>query len=295
MLELIKRSDLLQQTTIWQQQQKRVALVPTMGNLHAGHLSLIDTAHQHADVVVASIFVNPTQFGEGEDFASYPRTLNKDREQLTATGCDALFLPTPDVLYPYGSQDFTRIQAPFSLTNTLCGLSRPGHFDGVLSVVSRLFNLISPQVAVFGEKDYQQLLIIKRMVEDLGMPQQVIAGPTVRETSGLAMSSRNQYLDSATQQQAAQLQQTLQAVAQQLDQGQFDLQKLEAEACKRLEQAGFQPEYVSIRQADDLSSVDSNSLPSQQLRILAAARLESTRLIDNVAWPALNSGLDFKA
>ncbi len=288
MLELIKRSDLLQQTTIWQQQQKRVALVPTMGNLHAGHLSLIDIAHQHADVVVASIFVNPTQFGKGEDFASYPRTLNKDREQLITASCDALFLPTPDVLYPYGSQDFTRIQPPVSLANTLCGLSRPGHFDGVLSVVARLFNLIKPQVAVFGEKDYQQLLIIKRMVEDLGMPQQIIAGATVREASGLAMSSRNQYLDSATQQQAAQLQQTLQIVAQQLDQGQYDTQKLEAEANQRLEQAGFQPEYVSIRQADNLRSVDSDSLSSQQLRILAAARLGSTRLIDNIAWPALN-------
>ena len=289
MLELIKRSDLLQQTTIWQQQQKHIALVPTMGNLHAGHLSLIDIARQHADVVVASIFVNPTQFGEAEDFANYPRTLDKDRQQLALAGCDALFLPTPDVLYPYGSQDFTRIQAPYSLANILCGLSRPGHFDGVVSVVARLFNLLGPQVAIFGEKDYQQLLIVKRMVADLSMPQQIIAGPTVRETSGLAMSSRNQYLDNSAQQQAAQLQQTLQAVAKQLDKGRYDIQALEAEANKQLEQAGFQPEYVSIRQADDLNEVDDDDLPSQQLRILAAARLESTRLIDNIAWPVRGS------
>lgn len=286
MLELIKRSDLLQQTTIWKQQEKSVALVPTMGNLHAGHLSLIDIARQHAQVVVASIFVNPTQFDEGEDFANYPRTLDKDRQQLAAAGCDALLLPTPDVLYPYGSQDFTRIQAPYSLANTLCGLSRPGHFDGVVSVVARLFNLVSPQVAVFGEKDYQQLLIVKRMVADLGMPQQIIPGPTVRETSGLAMSSRNQYLDNAAQQQAAQLQQTLQAVAGQLNKGRRDIQALETEASQQLKQAGFQPEYVSIRQADDLSEVDGEETLPHSLRILAAARLESTRLIDNIAWLA---------
>ncbi len=282
MIELASRSELLQQTLDWQQQV--VALIPTMGNLHNGHLSLIKIARRHADTVVVSVFVNPTQFGANEDFSNYPRSLESDRKQLLNAGCDVLFAPSPEVLYPFGSDDFTQVLPPIALANTLCGLARPGHFNGVLSVVARLFNLIQPQVAVFGEKDFQQLLIIKRMVTDLGMSQQIISAPTIREPSGLAMSSRNQHLDTTAKQQAMGLQQTLQHTARQLDQGRRDIKLLEDQAFQQLQHAGFQTEYFSIRLADDLSEV-SNHNKLGQLRILAAVKLGRTRLIDNIAWP----------
>ncbi len=285
MLEISSRSQLLQQIQTWQQQGQKLALVPTMGNLHAGHLALVETAQQHADIVIVSIFVNPTQFGADEDFGSYPRTLESDCRQLLSAGCDAVFIPDPEALYPFGSEDFTRVLPPDSLANTLCGRSRPGHFDGVVSVVARLFNLVQPQIAVFGEKDYQQLLIIKRMVADLGMPQQIVSSPTIRESSGLAMSSRNQYLDTATRQQAVKLQQVLQHTARQLDLGHRDMSELERQAALQLRDHGFQTDYFAIRHAADLSRVaDHDELKS--IRILAAAKLGQTRLIDNIAWSA---------
>lgn len=283
LLEFNTRQQLQQQTKLWQARQQRVALVPTMGNLHSGHLSLLETARQHADVVIVSIFVNPTQFGVNEDFSTYPHTLERDRELLEQKGCDVLFTPTVDVLYPFGSDDYTAVQAPISLANTLCGVSRPGHFDGVLSVVLRLFNLTQPHVAVFGEKDYQQLLIIQRMVDDLSLPIQIVPAPTVRETSGLALSSRNQYLQDTEVQQATRLQACLQQIAKQLDQGQQDFHQLEQQASQQLHDAGFQTDYVAIRQASDLSilTIGSNT---QSLRVLVAAKLGSTRLIDNILW-----------
>ncbi len=282
MLELISRDELRQQVNHWQQQQRVVALVPTMGNLHAGHLSLVQLARQQADVVVVSIFVNPTQFGAGEDFGNYPRTLDSDREQLIQAQCDALFMPGVEALYPFGSEEFTKVQAPASLANTLCGLNRPGHFDGVLSVVARLFNLIQPQLAIFGEKDFQQLLLIRRMVMDLGMPQKIIPARTVRVASGLAMSSRNHYLSDAARQQATLLQQTLHQVATQLQTGKRDITGLETAAMDSLREAGFDPDYVAIRDAETLATVSGSELPAA-LRILVAARLNGTRLIDNIA------------
>lgn len=285
MLELVSRTDLRQ----WIENRKTsgasAALVPTMGNLHAGHLSLLDIASRHADLTVASIFVNPTQFGQGEDYSQYPRTLDADREKLIAAGCDVLFVPTADVLYPYGSEDFTRVSAPRALADILCGAQRPGHFDGVVSVVSRLFNLVQPQIGVFGEKDYQQLLIIRRMVADLGMPQQILAGPTVRDASGLAMSSRNQYLSTDARTQAAELNAALHRIGACLDDGDSNLEQLEQQAMTQLREAGFEPEYVSIRRADDLSRPTDNQPVTAPLRILAAARLNGTRLIDNISWP----------
>jgi len=283
LLELNTHQQLRQQVKLWQTQQQRVALVPTMGNLHAGHLSLLETARQHADIVIVSIFVNPTQFGINEDFSQYPHTLTRDKQLLAQIHCDALFTPASEVLYPFGSDDYTAVKAPLSLANTLCGISRPEHFDGVLSVVLRLFNLTQPHVAVFGEKDFQQLLIIQRMVDDLELPIKIIPARTIREASGLALSSRNQYLQDTELQQATLLQTCLQQIAKQLDQGQQNYQQLEQQAIQQLQASAFQTDYVAIRQTDDLSipTIASNA---QTLRILAAAKLGTTRLIDNILW-----------
>lgn len=292
-LLLQQRPQLWAQVRQWRQQGLRIGLVPTMGNLHQGHLSLVEQAQRHSDRVIVSIFVNPTQFGPSEDFALYPRTLERDIEQLKAFQVDAVFAPSPDEVYPHGHDQTMLLQAPLKLGDTLCGLSRPGHFDGVVTVVSRLFNMIQPDVAVFGEKDYQQLLIIEYMNRELGYPLEILRAPTMRESSGLAMSSRNQYLSDEQRRQATAIHQQLSWCVEQLERGQFvtkaDYNALEAQATKALAEAGLAPEYFTIRRADNLHSFDDLPADSQldvgqplALRVLVAARMGETRLIDNL-------------
>ncbi|MEW6728375.1 MAG: pantoate--beta-alanine ligase [Pseudomonadota bacterium] len=256
----------------------RIAFVPTMGNLHAGHLALVKRAQQAADAVVVSIFVNPLQFGAGEDFDSYPRTEERDAALLAEAGVRLLFLPSVEALYPHGQAGCTRVMVP-ELSDILCGASRPGHFVGVTTVVTKLFNIVMPDVAVFGEKDYQQLTILRRMVRDLDMPIELIGQPTEREADGLAMSSRNGYLSAEERAIAPGLYRTLCAAREALRAGQAPA-LVEAEAIERLHALGFVPDYVSVRRAGDLAHAVVGE--AGELRILAAARLGRTRLIDNI-------------
>ena len=265
-------------TGAWRSAGERIAFVPTMGNLHAGHLQLVRHALEHAPHVVVSIFVNPTQFTPGEDFDNYPRTLDSDRQKLEAEGVQLLFAPEVDTLYPGGTQATTRVEVP-ELSHGLCDDFRPGHFAGVATVVARLFNLVQPDVAVFGEKDYQQLAVIRRLVRDLCWPIRIEGVPTVREADGLAMSSRNQYLGEAERRLAPQLYRTLCEVAEQARAGQMPYRELESAAMQRLADAGFRPEYVAIRHADTLRPVERGELKA---RVLGAARLGAARLIDNL-------------
>jgi pantoate--beta-alanine ligase len=262
----------------WRAAGLRVAFVPTMGNLHAGHIHLVSEARKRADKVVASIFVNPLQFGPSEDFAAYPRTLAADQEKLAAAGCDLLFAPTEQEMYPLGRDGLSHVEVP-ALSDILCGAFRPGHFRGVATVVSKLFNIVQPDVALFGEKDYQQLLVIRLMVRDLDMPVEIIGVPTVREADGLAMSSRNGYLGADERRLATEVYATLQALATRLREGAQDYTALEAAAVARLELAGFRPDYVSVRRAEDLSLPQ---VGERRLVVLVAARLGKTRLIDNL-------------
>jgi len=256
--------------------KQRIGLVPTMGNLHAGHHSLVALARRRADVVVASVFVNPTQFGPNEDFSRYPRTPDADAAGLEASGCDVLFLPTVEDMYPYGIERSVRVSVP-ELPDILEGAIRPGHFDGVATVVSKLFNLVRPHVAVFGQKDYQQLLVIRRLTRDLGYPIDIVAAPIVREANGLAMSSRNQYLSPEQRDQASAIHATLQRMADEVRSGRA-VGEIEAEALAHLRQAGFVPDYAVVRRAEDLRE----PAASDRDRVaLIAARLGSTRLIDN--------------
>lgn len=259
-------------------QGKTIGFVPTMGNLHAGHLSLIDTAKQQADVVVASIFVNPLQFGPNEDFDAYPRTLERDTELLIDKNCDYLFLPTTDEVYPRGQAMHTKVEAIEALTNKLCGASRPGHFLGVTTVVNILFNIVQPDVAVFGKKDYQQLMIIKRMVEDLMMPINIIGGDIVREENGLAMSSRNGYLTQVEKDKASHLRATIVATQKQIEAGDRNYASLKKHAVKLLQQDGFKVDYFDIVRQQDLEPANDND---SDLLIAAAAWLGQPRLIDN--------------
>lgn len=254
---------------------RRVALVPTMGNLHPGHIALLDTARQHADTVIASIFVNPLQFGPNEDFDRYPRTLEDDLEALRAAGCAAVFAPDEATLYPYG-RDITQVHVPV-LGEMLCGSDRPGHFDGVTTVVSLLFNLVQPDAAVFGEKDYQQLQIIRRMVRDLHMPVAVHGHPIAREADGLARSSRNQYLSAEERAVAPELHATLRELSEALRAGNQDIPALEAQGLERLRQSGFSPVYLQVL-GPDLGPPQ----PPGELVIAVAAKLGRTRLIDNL-------------
>ncbi|AKR42825.1 pantoate--beta-alanine ligase [Methylophilus sp. TWE2] len=260
---------------------QRVGFVPTMGNLHAGHCQLVTLAKSHADLVVVSIFVNPLQFGANEDFGSYPRTLQSDCEKLQSVGADAVFAPAVEEMYPdFDGRDLHQqivIQPP-PLADDLCGASRPGHFAGVATVVAKLFNMVKPQVAVFGKKDYQQLMVIRALVRQLNFDIEIIAGETVREPSGLAMSSRNGYLTAAEKKQASQLQQQLLSMKNALLVGERDYAELCEQASLQLKQQGWQVDYVEIRRQHALT------LPDAQTRdwvILAAARLGKTRLIDN--------------
>lgn len=263
----------------WRRAGARIALVPTMGNLHDGHLRLMQIARRRADRVVASVFVNPTQFGPGEDYHSYPRTLAADKRRLLGAGVDALFVPQPAMIYPRGEGASTMVSVP-GLSRELCGAFRPVHFDGVASVVLRLFNIVAPDVAVFGEKDYQQLVILRLMAADLHLPLRLVGVPTVRERDGLAMSSRNQYLTAGERVIAPQLHATLRRCAGRLRAGERDFRAIERDAKRRLQGAGFHPDYVAIRQAADLAPVQAGC---RELRVLAAARLGRARLIDNIA------------
>ena len=255
-----------------------VAFVPTMGNLHDGHLNLVREARELADRVVASIFVNPMQFGDGEDFGSYPRTFERDQELLVADGVDLLFAPTVATVYPRPPSEQTRVEVP-GLCDLLCGASRPGHFVGVATVVCKLFNMVQPDIAVFGKKDYQQLLVIRRMVEDLNMQVGVHGVDTVREPDGLAMSSRNGYLTAEERQRAPALYRALQAVARELKGGRRDYAALEQQVQTALRDAALRPDYVSIRRADDLAAPQD---ADAALVVLAAAYLGDARLIDNL-------------
>lgn len=261
----------------WLGQGRRIALVPTMGNLHAGHHSLVACARERADVVIASVFVNPTQFGPNEDFARYPRTPEADAEGLAASGCDLLFLPGVEDLYPYGVERSVRISVP-ELTDVLEGAIRPGHFDGVATVVAKLFNLVRPHTAVFGQKDYQQLLVIRRLGRDLGYPIEIVAAPIVREASGLAMSSRNQYLSEEQRARAGAIHQTLRWMAERLRLAGTPIASIEAQAGRRLQDAGLEPDYTVVRRADDLAEPRAGD---RDLIALIAARAGATRLIDN--------------
>jgi len=267
-------------TLRWRHARQSIALVPTMGNLHDGHLELLRYARDRADRIVASVFVNPTQFGPGEDFASYPRTLDADLRALADAGCDLAFVPDEACIYPRGTADAVRVLAPPSLSSVLEGANRPGHFDGVVTVVSRLFNLVGPDIAVFGEKDYQQLLVIRRMAWDLGFAVTVESVPTVREASGLAMSSRNRYLDGEQRAAAAHISASLRQAVNRLKEGRIRREEIEAAGAEELARNGLRVDYFAVRRAADLAVPDRGETG---LRVLAAAACGPARLIDNMA------------
>lgn len=262
----------------WRSKGQTVGFVPTMGNLHAGHQSLIKLARARTDRVIASVFVNPTQFGPHEDFERYPRTLPQDQTALTDEGCDLLFAPEVATIYPYGAAHSVSLHVP-QITDTLEGAQRPGHFDGVATVVCKLFNLVQPDLAVFGQKDFQQLKVIERMVRDLSLPLKVMAAPTLRAEDGLALSSRNQYLSAAERARAPLIHDTLLKMRELLAKG-HAWRALEQVAKARLLRAGFVPDYAVIRCAEDLAEPAEGQ--REGLIALIAARLGSTRLIDNL-------------
>lgn len=276
-------SELRARVAEWKRAGLRVGFVPTMGNLHAGHYSLVRLARLHADRVVASVFVNPTQFGPHEDFARYPRTPQADAAGLHEAGCDVLWLPSVETMYPYGAQSAVQVRVP-GITEVLEGAHRPGHFDGVATVVARLFNQVRPDVAVFGRKDYQQLAVIRYLVQDLAFPVEVVAGDTLREPDGLAMSSRNQYLSAQERPVAAEIHGCLLAMASAIREGQA-VATVEADARRRLEVAGFDVDYAVVRRPD-LNGFDPAVRADGRCVVLIAARLGSTRLIDNLEFDA---------
>jgi pantoate--beta-alanine ligase len=266
-----------QQTSDWKKKALRVGFVPTMGNLHAGHFALIELARENSDIVVSSIFVNPTQFGPNEDYARYPRTEQSDLDGLENAGCDAVFLPTADVMYPFGSKNYVQMHVP-GITDILCGAHRPGHFNGVATVVARLFNMVQPDIAVFGRKDYQQLQVIRYMTREMSFPVEIIPAPTLREESGLAMSSRNQYLSTEERVTAAEIYRTLQMMRDSYLQG-LAAEQIEQKAYERLQSFGFDVDYAELRSAELGSLARAQS--SKRVALIAA-RLGLTRLIDNI-------------
>lgn len=259
---------------------KQIALVPTMGNLHAGHAALVEKASQRADFVVASIFVNPMQFGPAEDLDKYPRTLQADQQRLIDAGCHLLFHPDVEEMYPGGMGEQTRITVP-GVSEGLCGASRPGHFEGVATVVAKLFNMVQPDLAVFGQKDFQQLAVIRTLVRDLNMPIQIIGEPTVRTDSGLALSSRNGYLSDEQRDTATVLYRSLQDIALAIQAGRRDLSELIAHAQRQHADAGLRADYLEVREAQSLREV---SAGDRELVVLVAAYLGNTRLIDNLSF-----------
>lgn len=263
----------------WRRDGLRIGFVPTMGNLHAGHFSLIARAREQADRIVASVFVNPTQFGPNEDFARYPRTPREDAQGLEAAGCDLLWLPSVETMYPFGADNAVRMRVP-GITDILDGAHRPGHFDGVATVVSRLFNQVQPDIAVFGRKDYQQVAVIQHLVRDLAFPVELITADTQRDADGLAMSSRNQYLSQEERTKAPEIHRTLIEMRDAFLAG-GGAQATEARAHKRLDDAGFQVDYAALRDAG-LGEIQDNS--NGPFVALVAARLGKTRLIDNLVF-----------
>ncbi len=262
----------------WRSVGRTIALVPTMGNLHKGHLSLLSRAQELADRSIVSIFVNPIQFGEGEDYSNYPSTLAEDIEKLEKKGLDLLFAPNLTELYPGGTREDTRITVP-ALSDILCGAFRPGHFSGVATVVAKLLINVQPDYALFGEKDYQQVQVIERMVRDLLFPTEIISMPIVREPDGLAMSSRNSYLDDDSRLAAATIYETLRIAANSLLQG-AEIAAVESDALDRLKVAGIRPEYFSVRNQDSLLPAKKRD---KRLVVLTAGWLGRARLIDNVS------------
>ena len=278
MQSITEIKSLRSQIRTWRQAGLSVAFVPTMGNLHRGHFSLVEKAKTLADKVVVSIFVNPMQFGANEDLDSYPRTLDADKQGLADLETDILFIPSVETIYPNGLGAQSFVDVP-GISMGYCGGSRPGHFKGVATVVTKLFNLVQPDYACFGEKDFQQLQVVKTMATDLSIPVEIIGVPTMREVSGLAMSSRNGYLSGDEKQTAPALFNTLKHCAQQIKSGNKDFATLESEAKNALENAGLKPDYFSIAQRDTLKAA---TLEDTRFVILAAAFLGSVRLIDNI-------------
>ena len=262
----------------WRMARESIAFVPTMGNLHAGHASLIGAAHLHGRRVVASVFVNPLQFGPSEDYTAYPRTPEEDSSLLDAQGVDVLFLPTVEEMYPLGSAGSTIVDVP-DLSGILCGAFRPGHFQGVATVVVKLLNLVQPDVGIFGEKDYQQLTIIRRSVEDLCLPVRIVGAPTVRADDGLALSSRNRYLSAEERARAPTVYRALDRAHRRLEGGDGDVAAIEQEGLEALRAAGLRPDYFEVRMAGTLARPRGRGV---DVVVLTAARLGRARLIDNV-------------
>ena len=284
-MDTVHRIDALRaQVNAWRRSGERVALVPTMGNLHHGHIRLVDHAHTLAERIVASVFVNPLQFGPSEDYGRYPRTLEDDGSKLRHAGLDLLFAPELSEVYPRGIENATRVEVP-GLSQILCGAFRPGHFEGVATVVTKLFNMVQPDVAVFGEKDWQQLVVIRSLVADLNLPIEIAGVPTVREADGLAMSSRNNYLTPDERRTAPVLFATISTAVERLRAGDKDFAAIETGAAATLEGAGFRPDYVEVRRSYDLARPGDCD---HELLVVAAAWLGRARLIDNcrVALPA---------
>lgn len=272
-------SQIRQQVRAWHAKGETVAFVPTMGNLHQGHITLIKEAVKRADHVVASIFVNPMQFGQNEDLDAYPRTLAADQQALTDAGAELLFTPTPEIIYPKGMDQQSFVEVP-NISEQLCGASRPGHFRGVATVVCKLFNIVQPDIALFGRKDFQQLLVIETMVADLSMPIEIVGVDTIREASGLAMSSRNGYLSQAQKDKAATLKRTMDTMSVAIQQGVSIANAIQT-GNSQLFEAGFRPDYLEVRSATDLSQASDED---SSLVILAAAYMGDTRLIDNLCF-----------
>ena len=256
-----------------------IGFVPTMGNLHDGHLALIKQAKETNDIVVCSIFVNALQFGLNEDWDKYPRTYESDCTKLDQVGCDYLFYPEDGEMYPNGLDTQSRVICP-TMTDVLCGASRPGHFEGVTTVVSKLFNIVQPDEAIFGIKDYQQLAVIKRMTEDLCLPVKIISAPIHREPDGLAMSSRNSYISKQERPKVKILKQVLELIAKQIKAGNLDFTTLELEAKKRIESEGFKTDYVTVSNSKTLQPA---AVDDRQITILGAMYTASARLIDNIS------------
>jgi len=266
----------------WHAAGHRVVFVPTMGNLHAGHVSLLEAARRHGDKFIASIFVNPMQFGPNEDFAHYPRTPAQDASMLAEAGCNLMFMPEVGEIYPNGAANATRVEVP-GISSILCGEFRPGHFEGVATVVAKLFHIVDPDVAIFGEKDFQQLTVIRRMVADLCLRVEIVGAPTVRESDGLAMSSRNQYLSPEERQLAPTIYRQLQQAVAALQSGVRDFPRIESTGRAALDTAGFRTDYFSVRDAGTLAEARPDT---RQFVVLTAARLGKARLIDNLQFTA---------
>jgi pantoate--beta-alanine ligase len=278
-LETIARpAELRERVLQWRRKGERIAFVPTMGNLHAGHGSLVSRASKLAEHVIVSIFVNPLQFGPNEDFAAYPRTPDDDRQLLQSLNVEVLFAPEVDDIYPRGQESTARVHVP-GLEDILCGAFRPGHFMGVATVVTKLLNLVQPDVALFGEKDFQQLMIIRRAAVDLCMPVEIVGVQTTRESDGLAMSSRNRYLLPEQRAAAPHIFAALERARVAIESSSADYIALEKAGAESLQQAGFRPDYFSIRDANTLQMPNGDS---KDLVILTAARIGRARLIDNV-------------